>query len=323
MKVSVVIPVYNVKPYLERCVNSVLRQTYKDLEIILVDDGSTDGSGELCDDIATRDHRIRVIHQENQGLSGARNAGIHQANGVFIAFLDSDDEWLLPDGLEKLLQGEKTDLIVFKRVDIWKKSSQCTVADYNTELIVQLPDIQTVFSHLVSSQQLQISACFQLVRRQIILNHDLFFPHGMISEDVFWSLQLWQHLKSVRFTNLNLYGYHHREESITTTVSIRVYYSYDQIFSYWKTQCDAGCINANAIRAYLANMWVSLGYDYSKLANTEKPEALAILSKYSVLLDNGQSSKSKQTKSMVHFLGVKPTVFILGKYWQIRHLLKH
>ena len=81
MKVSVVIPVYNVKPYLERCVNSVLRQTYKDLEIILVDDGSTDGSGELCNDMATRDQRICVIHQENQGLSGARNTGIQQATG--------------------------------------------------------------------------------------------------------------------------------------------------------------------------------------------------------------------------------------------------
>jgi len=81
MKVSVVIPVYNVERYLERCVQSVLRQTYKDLEIILVDDGSTDGSGELCDKIAERDSRVRVIHQENQGLSGARNTGIHQATG--------------------------------------------------------------------------------------------------------------------------------------------------------------------------------------------------------------------------------------------------
>ena len=73
MKVSVIIPVYNVKPYLERCVSSVLMQTYKKLEVILVDDGSTDGSGDLCEELATADERIIVIHQENQGLSGARN----------------------------------------------------------------------------------------------------------------------------------------------------------------------------------------------------------------------------------------------------------
>ena len=92
MKVSVVIPVYNVRLYLERCVQSVLRQTYKDLEIILVDDGSKDDSGKLCDQLALSDQRIRVIHQENQGLSGARNTGIRQATGEYIIFLDSDDE---------------------------------------------------------------------------------------------------------------------------------------------------------------------------------------------------------------------------------------
>ena len=122
MKVSVVIPVYNVKPYLERCVQSVLRQTYKELDSILVDDGSTDGSGELCDKIAERDLRVRVIHQENQGLSGARNTGIHQATGEYVIFMDSDDEWLLDDGLETLLHsGRGNDLIVFKNADIWKK----------------------------------------------------------------------------------------------------------------------------------------------------------------------------------------------------------
>lgn len=319
MKVSVVIPVYNVKPYLERCVNSVLRQTYKDLEIILVDDGSTDGSGELCDDIATRDQRICVIHQENQGLSGARNVGIHQANGDYIAFLDSDDEWLLDDGLEKLLQGGKTDLIVFKRVDIWKKNNRCTANDYDLSDIVKLPNMQTIFSHLVSTQQLQISACFQLVSKQVIFDHNLFFPHGMISEDVFWSLRLWQHLTSVRFTNLNFYGYHHREESITTTVNIRNYHSYDQIFAYWKSECDAECINADAIRAYLANMWVSLGYDFAKLAHAEKPAALSILQKNVDLLHYSQSHKTKFTKLLVQIIGVNLTVIILGKYWQMRH----
>ncbi len=81
MKVSVIIPVYNVKPYLERCVNSVLRQTYKDLEIILVDDGSTDGSSTLCNQITTIDQRIRVIRQKNQGVSAARNTGIREAAG--------------------------------------------------------------------------------------------------------------------------------------------------------------------------------------------------------------------------------------------------
>ncbi len=89
--ISVIVPSYNVEPYLERCVQSLINQTYADLEIILVNDGSTDGTGELCDRLAGKDHRIRVVHKENGGLSDARNAGIDVARGEFYSFIDGDD----------------------------------------------------------------------------------------------------------------------------------------------------------------------------------------------------------------------------------------
>ena len=91
--ISVIIPVFNVRPYLAKALESVIRQTYSHLEIIVVDDGSTDGSGDICDEFAARDERIKVIHQENRGLSAARNAGLDRAAGEYIAFLDSDDAW--------------------------------------------------------------------------------------------------------------------------------------------------------------------------------------------------------------------------------------
>ena len=323
MKVSVIIPVYNVKPYLERCVNSVIGQTYKDLEIILVDDGSKDGSGKLCDKLADSDSRIKVVHQKNQGLSGGRNTGIRQATGEYVVFLDSDDEWLLSDGLEKLLSEDKTDIIAFKRVDIWNKNQRVLCADYDTAAIAKMPDTQAVFSYLVTTQQLQISACFLLVRRQMLLDHDILFPIGLLSEDIYWSMHLWQHIQTVRFTNLNFYGYYHREASITTTVSIKTYRSYDQIFSYWKTQCDAGCMNAGAIRAYLANMWVSRGYVFYGLDATDKPEAIGILQRHRDLLNYGYSAKSKRIRRMALLIGVKPTVMALGWYWQLRSYIKH
>ena len=91
MKLSVVIPVYNVEKYLDKCVESIVNQTFKDLEIILVDDGSTDESGKMCDEWTEKDTRIKVIHKINGGLSSARNAGIKQAKGEYISFIDSDD----------------------------------------------------------------------------------------------------------------------------------------------------------------------------------------------------------------------------------------
>ena len=90
---SVIIPVYNVEKYLDQCVRSVLNQPFTDLEVILVDDGSTDSSGKMCDAYVARDSRVRVIHQENGGLGQARNAGLHVAKGKWILFLDSDDYW--------------------------------------------------------------------------------------------------------------------------------------------------------------------------------------------------------------------------------------
>ena len=324
MKVSVIIPVYNVKLYLERCVYSVLRQTYKDLEIILVDDGSKDNSGELCDQLALSDQRIRVIHQENQGLSGARNTGISQATGEYIIFLDSDDEWLLDNGLEVLMQkgGVGNDLIIFKNVHIWHGHERITTADYDIDRIAALPDAKLVFSHLVESQQFRMSACFLLVRRMLLIDNKIFFPMGYISEDVFWSLHLWQCVKTVIFLNMDFYGYYHHENSISTSASLRVYESYDKIFSYWKEQCDSGCKNAATIRIYLADMWVSRGYAYYQLKVEEKNAAFDILQRHVDLLKYAFTPKSQRVAKMVQLLGAKITLSLLGWYWQLRNRIK-
>ena len=100
--ISVIIPVYNVEPYLRQCVDSVLSQTYQNIEIILVDDGSTDSSGIICDDYAHKHNNLKVIHKKNAGLSEARNSGLEVANGSYIAFIDSDD-WISKDNFEKMI----------------------------------------------------------------------------------------------------------------------------------------------------------------------------------------------------------------------------
>lgn len=324
MKVSVVIPVYNVKPYLERCVQSVLRQTYKDIEVILVDDGSKDGSGELCDQIALYDNRIRVIHKKNQGLSEARNTGIRQATGEYIIFFDSDDEWLVDNGLEALLEkgDTSTDLIIFKVVDIWKNDNRTYNTNYDLETISHLPHAQAVFSYLIQTQMFRMSACLLLIRRRLLIEHSIFFPIGYISEDLQWSLHLWQHARTVIFTNLDFYGYYHRSESLSTTASINAYNSYDKMFSYWKEECNKNCINASAIRIYMANLWVSRGYAYYQLTEFDKPTALSVLERHAYLLTYAATPKARRVQKLVKALGVKNTVYVLGLYWRIRKFIK-
>ncbi len=323
MKVSVIIPVYNVKPYLERCVQSVLGQTYKDIEIILVDDGSTDGSGQLCDELAAEHSQIRVIHQENQGLSAARNIGIQQATGEYIVFVDSDDEWLLKEGLQKIVQTAKkdTDLVIFKAVHIYKGEKQVFTPDYDKKNIDKLDNAEAVFAHLVNTQQFNMSACFLLIRREMLIANKIYFPIGLFSEDVYWSMHLWQHAYVVRVVNLNFYGYHHREGSISTTSTIQVYTSYDQIFNYWKSECYRGCKNSETILTYLSTMWINRGYAYYKLPITDKPVALQILQRHVDLLFHAHLPKTRRVRRMIRILGIKKTAILLGWYWQLRMLI--
>ena len=104
--VSIIVPVYNTERFLNRCIDSVLAQTYSDWELLLVDDGSTDSSGSICDEYATQDSRIRVFHKENGGVSSARNLGLDYARGEWITFVDSDD-YIAPDMIEKLYETQK------------------------------------------------------------------------------------------------------------------------------------------------------------------------------------------------------------------------
>ncbi|MDR0422523.1 MAG: glycosyltransferase, partial [Proteiniphilum sp.] len=104
--ISVIVPVYNVEKYLRKCLESILAQTYTSFELLLVNDGSTDGSGQICDEYAQKDSRVQVFHQENKGVSRARNLGLERAKGKWVAFIDSDD-WVDSTYLEHLLEGDE------------------------------------------------------------------------------------------------------------------------------------------------------------------------------------------------------------------------
>lgn len=325
MKVSFVIPVYNVMPYLERCVMSLLRQTYKNLEIILVDDGSKDESGALCDELATRDGRIRVIHKENKGVSEARNTGIDNATGEYIIFVDSDDYWLLDDGLQTLVNNcdPQTDIVAFKGVDVWKGGRMTNTTDYNLEVLSRIPDAQALFAYLIRTQQIHLTVWLFMVRRQLLLDHQIYFPMYPVGEDFCWHFELWQHVRAVKMLNLNLYAYCHRQGSITTQKNLLApYIVYDKSFTYWKGRCQQGCTNAEIILAFLANIWINRGYQFYRLKASDRPMALEILCKHADLLDHAATPKAKRTVKLLHLVGLRATVYVLGLYWRLRSRIK-
>ena len=335
MKFSVIIPVYNVSAYLRRCVLSVQQQTYKTLEIILVDDGSTDDSGQICDDLATEDVCIQVIHKQNGGLSDARNAGLYAATGDYVLFLDSDDMWLLQDGLEKIeeaLENNPTDLLLFKRVDLYPAKAdtmlvedcrQSIERDYDTTFIYSHTAIE-VFSQLVRTQRFNMSACFQVIRRALLTDNDIYFPVGMLSEDVDWSLRLWQKVETVQALNLNIYGYWHRHGSITTTYSIRNLRCYDQMFTTWINRLSS--LNeryAKAVAGYLAGLYVSCLYQYKQIAVQDRDEAKNILHRHQSLLQYSQNAKAHRAAIVYHFCGFYVMLYLFAAYGRFKYLREH
>lgn len=222
MKVSVIVPVYNVEKYLHQCVDSVLGQTYRDLEVILVDDGSTDGCPGICDDYARMDSRVRVIHQENGGLSAARNAGIAHITGEYVLFLDSDDFWDNPDGVGILVQRigvTNVDVLNFSFKKYNEKSG--TKKRYISRSVTMPINCVTKKDQLrfISKSKGYISsACTKMIRREI-LSEELNFERDVFSEDIVWSAHLLCVAESMDFLDTDFYCYRQRSGSISHSIT--------------------------------------------------------------------------------------------------------
>lgn len=206
--VSVIVPVYNVKRYLPRCIESILRQSYKQLEILLVDDGSTDGSGAICDRYAAKDERIRVVHKRNEGVSSARNTGLELSTGQYVMFVDSDD-WLALRAIETLYQRiteGHADLAVgdLENVDSIRRSkskSKCPSG------VFHLGDPEGFLRFFITKINWR-GPCAKLFRAEIIRLHQLKFPLGVTDgEDTIFVLSYLKQIRSVSHCDRIVYFY--------------------------------------------------------------------------------------------------------------------
>lgn len=212
-KVSVIVPVYNVEKYIEKCIESIINQTFRDIEIILVDDGAQDSSGTICDEYAAQDERISVIHKENGGLSDARNAGVKKATSDYVLFIDSDDyiKETMVECLYELAVKHQVDMSVCGVYNVYSSGTkaQCDVLEE-----FRCDNVEA-FGHVLVGQKIPGTVCNKLIKREIA--QKLQFPVGRIYEDAFYTTQLMQHVKSVYVTTEPMYYYYHRAGSITTT----------------------------------------------------------------------------------------------------------
>ncbi len=219
---SMIFPVFNVEKYLEQAVRSILVQSFEAFEIILVDDGSLDNSGCLCDKLTLEDSRIRVIHQPNRGLSGARNTGLRNASGKYVCFIDSDDYWDDNEALQKLknvIELTNADIVNFglKFLNLQtQKITEPIPVSYEGNAGL-LPE--EILLKQVQHGHLKISACLKAICYNYLVNNELFFKEGIKSEDIEWAIRLFSLGPTQAFLPDNWYVYRTRQmKSITGTI---------------------------------------------------------------------------------------------------------
>lgn len=210
--ISIIVPVYNVDLFLERCIESIVKQTYKNLEIILIDDGSTDKSALICDNWEKKDQRIKVIHKENGGLSDARNCGMQEMHGEYVLFVDSDD-WIEQEMIEILYLKLKE-----KSADI----CECKFRRVSTEMVHKNNYRNSCITVLEVTHMESVKKCIKQEIQPVVWNKiykqdvikDTYFPVGKCNEDEFWTYKVIDKCKKIIQIDCVLYNYFVRDNSI-------------------------------------------------------------------------------------------------------------
>ena len=278
--ISIIVPVYKVEPWLERCVDSIRNQTYRNLEIILVDDGSPDKCGEICDRYAREDDRIRVIHRENGGLSAARNTGLDVCSGEYIGFVDSDDV-IHPEMYARLY----ADICAFGTLMAFCQVLMCYDAN------VSFPQIdaksECLYKNEVTRRSLQgmiwFSAYTKLYHRSLF--DGLRYPEGRINEDYPVTMRIYDKCERIVVNHNKLYAYCKREDSITSASLSEN--SFDQIISAEEVHTfireahpDCSDLSARILLSSCLGMLLKTDGDYANEYDAKRNDVFEIIRRY-------------------------------------------
>lgn len=310
IKFSIIIPVYNVEKYIDQCISSVLSQTYKEYELILVDDGSKDLSSVICDNYAQNDKRIKIIHKENGGLSSARNAGLDIASGEYVLFLDSDDYWDDPMMLQKIYESiceTNSEVYIFGMKKFFKSTGK-----YEDREIKKGEKTYTISSikPLMENNLFVACACDKVVRRELIEENHIRFRLGQMSEDIEWNVKLLLYGQSIGVIYQSFYVYRQENESsITANVKRKNMEDILKVIERY-----AGVDNVT-IRHYIANQYVLWLTTSNRVSKGEIKDLLQIARGYWYLLEYNWYPYVKKVNRLksIGFSGVRTLLKIYRK----------
>jgi len=305
---SIIVPIYKVEQYLPQCVDSILSQSFCNFELILVDDGSPDNCPDICDEYALKDSRIKVIHKINGGLSSARNAGISNAVGEYIIFIDSDDFWKSNELLTVIhnctLQSSNS-IVVFNYEKLFENG--LSTIYYNNQNSI----IGCTLNEIISHNLWTVSAWNKVVKRQYFIDNDLFFREGITNEDLDWVIRVG--IVSETFSYIPIIGlsYRQRSGSITQSLSVKSIQCLVSNIEYSvtllkKNECK------ECLYSVLAYQYSVLLYDVSTCHDLDI--FVSDLVELSFLLKYSSDSKTKMIRVVFKMLGVRATLAMLRLY---------
>lgn len=264
--VSVVVPVYKVEQYLKKCVESIINQTYKNLEIILVDDGSPDDCGKICEEFAIKDDRIKVLHKTNGGLSDARNFGLSIAKGEYICFVDSDDfvnEYYVEKMLESALKNNSD--ICACNFEYFNGNGKTWIRKEKDEKVYSSSEaIKDIFG---LEQNTEVMVWNKLYKRSLFVDNNIKYPVGRIHEDNFTTYKLYDKANNISLINDKLYYYLQRGNSIMSTFNQKrfdILIAVDETKEYFKDKREIEPFReCNELMIYLSliNNMIKANYD--------------------------------------------------------------
>jgi glycosyltransferase involved in cell wall biosynthesis len=306
--ISVIVPVYNVEKYLANCIESIIHQTYDRLEIILVDDGATDSSGEIADKYAGQDKRIKVLHKKNGGLSDARNAGIKAAKGNFIAFVDSDD-WVEPDYINKLFEAA------------YRTGADITICNYRLVFesgkmkrpkdVIKITRVEqrhkVLKNMLIDGAAYDVVAWNKLYKTKLFTATGILYPKGKINEDNYTTYRLVDAASRVAYIPDSLVNYLQRKGSIMDTLEGQAFLENQQEYMRETVKTLSGKVPNNLVDTYkmLTDYFILRAIKSKCISFPElKRHALSTLRKNILkLLSSKMISRTRKIKILLTALG--------------------
>ena len=318
MKISIIIPIYKVEAYLCECVDSVLAQTYKDIEIILVDDGSPDRCPTICDEYGQKDTRVKIIHKQNGGLSDARNFGFKECTGEYVVFLDADDWWIGKNTLEKVVTFlvQNPDILFFDRVTYCDNGQVIYPKGMSLSNINGKPLTEAV-EMLLNNSKFIVSACNKFVKTSLLKENGIEFQKGLVCEDIDWTFQILEHAKSLYGYDKPFYGYRKRSGSITATIGLKNIKDLLYIIEKWSERM----LNQDNDERLRYQLLGELNYQYcivngflTRLSIIERNEVVARVKALEWLLKYDVNKKTHLASRLYKIAGPTVTRYILNKY---------